>query len=429
MSSARYAPLPNPRSTIADADREMREAFELDHDDDDEGDHSESTPLSQSYIPSPALRRPPLSVSTPTYDFERDYDYDHPPPGSPPDPAAARPNNYGNSNGNLPSTPVRPNHNHPSFFRRVVGAVLPQHYQRLPSEVVSSHAIGGGMNNDGVFANVMAKPSRAVEVQDANGDIYMVPEEVQGQAPPSYNEAQADAVPQYWENTVHATSLDPNADMIVDDLPTGSWYLFVANIFISYFFQFIGFLFTYLLHTTHAAKYGSRAGLGMTLIQYGFYSRRQFADEIGEIVPATSWNETTEGGPMMTIGGPSEGRRAMDPTNGTSVEVNWDGYDLTSRDWVAFLLMTLGWFLLLSSLAGFYRVKRWEKSIRTTASPSSTVEVQHDANARHNLGNAFPDLFGFSADDENHERQLVDGRPMTESEARLARDLRDAGLI
>ncbi len=152
-------------------------------------------------------------------------------------------------------------------------------------------------------------------------------------------------MPQYWENTVHATSLDPNADMIVDDLPTGSWYLFVANIFISYFFQFIGFLFTYLLHTTHAAKYGSRAGLGMTLIQYGFYSRRQFADEIGEIVPATSWNETMDGGPMMTIGGPSEGRRAIDPTNGTSVEVNWDGYDLTSRDWVSFLLMTLGAFI------------------------------------------------------------------------------------
>ncbi|KAJ2965417.1 hypothetical protein NUW54_g14125 [Trametes sanguinea] len=29
------------------------------------------------------------------------------------------------------------------------------------------------------------------------------------------------------------------------------------------------FVLTYLLHTTHAAKYGSRAGLGLTLIQYG----------------------------------------------------------------------------------------------------------------------------------------------------------------
>lgn len=30
-----------------------------------------------------------------------------------------------------------------------------------------------------------------------------------------------------------------------------------------------GFLLTFILHTTHAAKNGSRAGLGITLIQLG----------------------------------------------------------------------------------------------------------------------------------------------------------------
>jgi len=30
-----------------------------------------------------------------------------------------------------------------------------------------------------------------------------------------------------------------------------------------------GFILTYILHTTHAAKNGSRAGLGVTLIQLG----------------------------------------------------------------------------------------------------------------------------------------------------------------
>ena len=87
--------------------------------------------------------------------------------------------------------------------------------------------------------------------------------------PQSYAEAQADAVPPYWETTVHAPSTDPDAPMIIDDLPTGSPWLFFTNLFISFFFQFIGFLFTYLLHTSHAAKYGSRAGLGVTLIQFG----------------------------------------------------------------------------------------------------------------------------------------------------------------
>ena len=47
-------------------------------------------------------------------------------------------------------------------------------------------------------------------------------------------------------------------------------FVFVANLFTSFFFQFVGFLLTYLLHMTHAAKFGSRAGFGLTLIQYGF---------------------------------------------------------------------------------------------------------------------------------------------------------------
>lgn len=141
-------------------------------------------------------------------------------------------------------------------------------------------------------------------------------------------------MPPYWETTV-TSSLDPNADMIVDDLPTGSWYLFLANVFISYFFQFIGFLFTYLLHTTHAAKYGSRVGLGITLIQFGFQSRRR--DEIVEIQPGNAWNGTAgmEGIEHTAVA------TTMLP-NGTIVEVPLESLDITSRDWVSFLLMTLG---------------------------------------------------------------------------------------
>jgi hypothetical protein len=42
---------------------------------------------------------------------------------------------------------------------------------------------------------------------------------------------------------------------------------------VSVAFNFLGFVLTYLLHTTHAAKFGSRAGLGITLIQYGWALR------------------------------------------------------------------------------------------------------------------------------------------------------------
>lgn len=154
----------------------------------------------------------------------------------------------------------------------------------------------------------------------------------------TYNEAQADAVPPYWETTI-TSSLDPNADMIVDDLPTGSWYLFAANVFISYFFQFIGFLFTYLLHTTHAAKFGSRVGLGLTLIQFGFQSRRRTDDELSEIAAGSGWNAT-----MAQTGADGEFHGIATTTlpNGTVIEVPLESLDVSSRDWVSFLLMTLG---------------------------------------------------------------------------------------
>ncbi|KAI0346172.1 hypothetical protein BDW22DRAFT_1352194 [Trametopsis cervina] len=414
MSSARYAPLPNP-STGPDAEREMNEAFLLEEDDDDE--QLESTPLTRRH--DQRENRPPLAVATQhgTYDFEREYDYDYPPPGSPPDPSIARPNNFGNTNGVLPASPVRPVVNRPSIFRRVAGALLPQHYQRVPSES-SARRVGGGIENDGVFANVMAKPARNVEVVGDSGDIHLVPEETQAQAPPSYHEAQADAVPPYWETTIHApSSLDPNADMIVDDLPTGSWFLFLANVFISWFFQFIGFMFTYLLHTTHAAKYGSRMGLGMTLIQFGFYSRRQAVEEMMANEPTgPSWNDTITMLPGMGSSLDEGGAYG----NGTTVE-ELERMDLSSRDWVSFLLMTLGWFLLLSSLAGFYRVKRWERSIRGASQPAQT----HDTESRRATDRMiFPMVFT-PRTPAGHE----EAAELSEVEVRLTRDLREAGLI
>src|SRR6185369_3633599 len=53
-------------------------------------------------------------------------------------------------------------------------------------------------------------------------------------------------------------------------MPVGSIFSFLWNAIISMSFQLVGFMLTYLLHTTHAAKNGSRAGLGITLVQYGF---------------------------------------------------------------------------------------------------------------------------------------------------------------
>jgi hypothetical protein len=199
MARRDYAPLPNPqRVAINDrANEEMDGAFESD--DEDEVHHhsavSESTPLTQQESSRTDAGAPSGQLRQNEYDFEAVYD--HPPPGSPPpmvtsidQPAA------GNTNGIIPSAPVTHPSNvpssssRPSFFRRAVGALLPQHYARVPtsdsSEVPRSlNARGGGIENDGVFSNVIAKPTPQRRAgQGENGDVHVMPEETQKDAPP-----------------------------------------------------------------------------------------------------------------------------------------------------------------------------------------------------------------------------------------------------
>jgi hypothetical protein len=118
--------------------------------------------------------------------------------------------------------------------------------------------------------------------------------------------------------------------MIIDDLPSGSTFVFVANLFTSFFFQFVGFMLTYVLHTSHAGKYGSRAGLGLTLIQYGFYSRR--TDDGGGGSDPSGWTaestDTSQTSPLQS---------SEDSANQASILMGE-----VSREWLSFLLMTLG---------------------------------------------------------------------------------------
>lgn len=193
MPSTPYAPLPT-QPTQEDADRDLQDAF---GDDDDEEDVLESTRLiNQSHHSGGG---PPLHGNRPqpihipgTYDFERDYDYTMPPPGSPPRPSAtALPNDFGNTNGFVPTspiaTPLRSGHGNRGFsvfFRKAVGSILPTHYQTLPTESPTPRVIGGGIQNDGVFANVMAKPVRSARTLAEDGSAFLAPETVQSQAPP-----------------------------------------------------------------------------------------------------------------------------------------------------------------------------------------------------------------------------------------------------
>ena len=138
-------------------------------------------------------------------------------------------------------------------------------------------------------------------------------------------------------------------EVYVDGLPVGSVFSFIWNAMISTSFQLVGFLLTYLLHSTHAAKNGSRAGLGITLIQYGFYMKSTITD-----------------GPP-TMGGPDGYAAPPDPNSHnfeeTDVTEGGDGSDMTGGEWFSYVLMIAGWFILIKSVAEFLRARRHEQLV------------------------------------------------------------------
>ena len=269
-----------------------------------------------------------------------------------------------------------------------------------------------------------------------------MPEDSRDEVPPSYAAAQADAVPPYWDTTVHAPfAPDSFGDMIIDSLPTGSLFSFLWNMLVSISFQFVGFLLTYLLHTTHAARFGSRAGLGVTLIQYGFALRSRMDSADGEPASWGSWKlhpppsgstRSDSYDPIYNTTLPSLGNVGA----GSSASTDQTGSMLAdaTTEWLSFFLMTigkltllcwqktnfnlytLGWFILLTSILGFWRVKRWERGILASqrSAPSTAIDAQRDAAVVSQLhpaftlrGVAWPGLFrqgfGLRGATENNE--------------------------
>ncbi|KAM0237449.1 hypothetical protein ACHAP5_009000 [Fusarium lateritium] len=205
-----------------------------------------------------------------------------------------------------------------------------------PSGSRSARVVGGGSGSDGVFANLSARPERGTS--DPEKD----------ELPPSYEQAAADAAPPYWETTILAPGMGGPDEVYIDGMPVGSFFSFVWNGMISTSFQLVGFLLTYLLHSTHAAKNGSRAGLGITLIQYGFYMKGVAEDD----PPAMS--------------GPDGYAAPPDPNSHNFKQGDVTDDDLgsiTGGEWLGYVLMIVGWFLLIKSVAEFLRARRHEQLV------------------------------------------------------------------
>jgi len=171
--------------------------------------------------------------------------------------------------------------------------------------------------------------------------MYIVPEDARQEAPPSYASAQADAVPPYWETTVHAPfAPDSIGEMVVGSLPTGSLFSFCWNLLVSISFQFVGFLLTYLLHTSHAARLGSRAGLGVTLIQYGFALRGRVSSSDG-VLDKSDWNDWGTDTPPRH-GHHHASNRTWGSPIGNMTEQQTNSVVDATTEWLSFLLMTIG---------------------------------------------------------------------------------------
>lgn len=241
--------------------------------------------------------------------------------------------------------------------------------------VTSSRTVGGGQT-DGVFANLSAKPTAGEKLDEHPPVCGYVEIYVHcANSRQTYEQAAADATPPYWETTILAPGLASD-EVFIDGLPVGSVFAFVWNalsmfyldskminvadcIAVSMSFQLVGFLLTYLLHTTHAAKNGSRAGLGITLVQFGFMMRGKSDDLLDSAPPET---EPPEPNNYEFQGAP---------------DIVTDGTDSTAgigrNEWLSYILMVIGWFILIRAVSDFLRARRTEQVV--LASPDRGLGV------------------------------------------------------
>ena len=144
-------------------------------------------------------------------------------------------------------------------------------------------------------------------------------------------------------------TIDDLKDVVLDGLPVGSWSSFVYNACISALIPLIGFLVTYYLHTTSAAKYGSLTGLGMTLLlsgyQMGYAAAKLPMDTPGSNAPIEAISSRPAKDGQGRIGG-----------------IGPDSFMFQfGVGWYCYVLMAIGWFVIITSLYSFSRAKKQEE--------------------------------------------------------------------
>lgn len=169
-----------------------------------------------------------------------------------------------------------------------------------------------------------------------------------------------------------APGLTSSSDEVyVDGLPVGGVASFIWNMMISMTFQIVGFLLTYLLHTTHAAKNGSRAGLGVFLIQYGFSMKGMTRDPSGGGMSGDSGNAGEDWGQAPT----DPNSHDFDPNAGGAEDAAAAAGAITTNEMLAYALMIVGWFILIRAISDFVRARKHQELVLQSPSRGLNVPV------------------------------------------------------
>ncbi|KAJ1648740.1 hypothetical protein J3B02_004470 [Coemansia erecta] len=205
------------------------------------------------------------------------------------------------------------------------------------SSAAAPHAVTVPNPTDGVFANMSAKP-----------DLYLgYDDKVPNEPLPTYQDIygpQSTSAPPYFETAV--ISVGDEDELLVEGLPVGSLGVFMANMIVSTAFQIVGYMLTFLLHSSHAAKDGSLAGLGITFMNFGFYIR------------------THLGQPLLDDSAPYPGA----PGSGSPPPPGSQDDSDTPLDnaYFAYLLMIVGAGIFIKSVFDYIRVRRLQTIIESS---------------------------------------------------------------
>lgn len=225
-----------------------------------------------------------------------------------------------------------------------------------------------GQGTDGVFRNLMAKPDReANRFEEAH--------------PPSYEEAAADATPEYWESTVVSPLYED--EVFVEGLPVGNVANLVWNILVSSAFQFVGFVLCYLLHTSHAAKQGSRAGLGITFVYYGY---GMIPSNFGSAEKVPDRYEPNNPNQIDIDESASINDGKLDNYKSGIFQQHKDSPDtkLNQTPYFAYGIIAFGIFIIVKAFIDYYRVKQMERVILSPPSNETVVTNSVTENTGNN---------------------------------------------